>query len=79
MQVGLRELVVLHVWKVFSVGTKYTFFEINYKMSKIIYLCVFEFSPELRQKGNKLVKRQKVELHSGGALKIQVHKYRTNA
>ena len=48
-------------------------------MSKIIYLCVFEFLPELRQKGNKLVERQKIELHSGGALKIQVHKYRTNA
>ena len=79
MQVSLRELVVLHVWEVFSVGTNFTFFEISCKMSKIIYLCVFEFLPELRQKGNKLVKRQKVELHSGGALKIQVHKYRTNA
>ena len=79
MQVGLGELVVLHVWKVFSVGTNYKFQEISYKMSKIIYLYVSEFSPELRQKGNKLVKRQEIELYSGGALKIQVHKYQRNA
>ena len=79
MQVSLRELVVLHVWKVFSVGINYKYHEIYYKMSKIIYLCVSEFSPELRQKGNKLVKRQKVELYSGGALKIQIHKYQRNA
>ena len=79
MQVSLRELVVLHVWKVFSVGTNYKFHGISYKMSKIIYLCVSEFSPELRQKGNKLVKRQEVELYSGGALKVQVHKYRRSA
>ena len=52
---------------------------ISYKMSKIIHLCVFKFTPELRQKGNKLVKRQEVELYSGGALKVQVHKYQRNA
>ena len=78
MQVGLRELVVLHVWEVFSGGTNYTFHQI-YKISKINYLCVFEFSPELGQKRNELVKRQEVELYSGGALKVQVHKYRRNA